>query len=294
MRVIFIGSVELSRKALEQLIALKVNVVGVATPKESSFNADFANLTDLCHKYGIPYLHVTDINEPEVTGWMQDLSPDVMFCFGFSQLLSEEVLKLAPLGVIGFHPARLPQNRGRHPIVWALVLGLKKTASTFFFMDKGADSGDILSQKDVAITYQDDARSLYNKITQTALRQIKEFMPQLQSKKYKRLKQNHRQANVWRKRGQEDGRIDFRMNSRAIYNLVRGLTRPYVGAHVSYRGQNVKIWKAQEARTGLPNIEYGKVLKVSGGKILVKCSDGAVWLTQHEFKQLPKAGEYVI
>ena len=63
--------------------------------------------------------------------------------------MGNRILDLAPLGIIGFHPAALPRNRGRHPIVWALVLGLEETASTFFFMDKGADTGDILSQEKI-------------------------------------------------------------------------------------------------------------------------------------------------
>lgn len=33
------------------------------------------------------------------------------------------------------------------------------------------------------------------------------------------------------RRGVLDGQIDWRMSSRAIYNLVRALTRPYPGAH---------------------------------------------------------------
>ena len=41
--------------------------------------------------------------------------------------------------------------------IWALVLGLNKTASTFFFMDEGVDSGDILSQKPLNISENDDA-----------------------------------------------------------------------------------------------------------------------------------------
>jgi methionyl-tRNA formyltransferase len=63
------------------------------------------------------------------------------FCLGWSNLLKAEILKAAPLGVIGFHPAALPANRGRHPLIWALGLGLDETATTFFFMDKGADRG---------------------------------------------------------------------------------------------------------------------------------------------------------
>jgi len=63
------------------------------------------------------------------------------------QINPKESLDLPHLGVIDFHPAALPANRGRHPIIWALVLGLQETASTFFFMDEGADSGDIISQE---------------------------------------------------------------------------------------------------------------------------------------------------
>ena len=32
---------------------------------------------------------------------------------------------------IGFHPAALPANKGRHPIIWSLVLGLKRQPQLF-------------------------------------------------------------------------------------------------------------------------------------------------------------------
>ena len=42
MRVVFIGSVYFSKKMLEELIRLKVNIVGVCAKKDSRFNADFS------------------------------------------------------------------------------------------------------------------------------------------------------------------------------------------------------------------------------------------------------------
>ena len=87
------------------------------------------------------------------------------------------MLTLPSLGLVGYHPALLPQNRGRHPIIWALALGLEETGSTFFFMDEGADTGDILSQRRVPITPEDDAGTLYDKLTTTALDQINAFCP---------------------------------------------------------------------------------------------------------------------
>jgi methionyl-tRNA formyltransferase len=105
-------------------------------------------------------------------------------------LIKKELLELAPMGIVGYHPAKLPENRGRHPLIWALFLGMKQSASTFFFMDEGADSGDILSQVDFEILENDDARSLYNKVIDIALLQIEDFLPKLQNKTYDRIKQD--------------------------------------------------------------------------------------------------------
>lgn len=107
--------------------------------------------------------------------WLRELHPDYIYCFGWSYLLRKEILDLPKCGVIGFHPAALPHNRGRHPIIWVLVLGLNRKASTLFFMDEGADSGDILSQKTVLVYETDTAFTLYERITGTALEQLEQF-----------------------------------------------------------------------------------------------------------------------
>ncbi len=293
MRIVFIGTVEFSLQALNTLIDIDANVVGVCTKGTSSFNSDFANLIPSCEKSDIPYNLVDNINSKENINWIDNLKPDIIFCFGWSSLIKKELLTLAPMGVIGYHPAKLPQNRGRHPLLWALVLGLKKSASTFFFMEEGADNGDILSQIKFDISYEDDASTLYQKVISIALEQIKIFVPQLQAKKYARVKQNHNLSNTWRKRGKPDGIIDFRMSSRAIYNLVRGLTKPYIGANVIYKGKDIIIWKVEEVKIDMNNIEPGKILDIQDDRPLVKSYDGAILISEHEFIDLPKVGEYL-
>ena len=54
-------------------------------------------------------------------------------------------------------------NRGRHPLIWAKVLGLKKSGTTFF-MDEGVDTGDVLDQKEFEIIPEDTAADLYQKM----------------------------------------------------------------------------------------------------------------------------------
>ncbi len=293
MRIVFIGTVEFSRKMLIKLMDLKADIVGVVTKEKSDFNADFKDISDIPKAKGIPCRYTEDINSEHSIEWIRGLKPDIIFCFGFSQILKKGFLNIAPMGVVGYHPAKLPQNRGRHPIIWALVLGLEKTASTFFFMDEGADSGDILSQTDIDINYDDDAACLYQKIIETAQKQVEGFLPALQSGKYERIPQDHTASNCWRKRYKQDGQIDFRMTNRAIYNLVRGLSIPYVGAHVVYKGKEVKVWKADEVTVDLDNIEFGKVLDVQDRQIIIKCGIGAIRLVEHEFEVLPSVGDYI-
>lgn len=293
MKILFIGTVGFSYKALKKLIELNAEIVGVCTKKKSDFNSDFVDLTSLCKNAIIPFKYIDDINSNENIDWIRSLSPDIIFCFGWSNLIKKDLLSLPKMGVVGYHPALLPKNRGRHPLIWALALGLNVSGSTFFFMTEGADDGDILSQEKVKILYEDDAKSLYDKVSNIALKQIETFLPKLQNNSFKTIKQNNDLANVWRKRGKVDGKIDFRMTSRAIYNLVRALTKPYVGAHVKYNGQDVSIWKIEEVEFDQNNIEFGKVLENDGKSIVVKTYDKAIKIIDHDFKELPKVGEYI-
>jgi len=157
MRIAFIGAVMFSDKVLAHLIAMNAQVVGVCTLETSAANTDHVDLTPRAAAAGIPTRYTPDINSPGTLAWVAALKPDVIFCFGWSRLIKRQMLDLAPLGVVGFHPAALPMNRGRHPLIWALVLGLTETASTFFFLDERADSGDILSQATVPIAAVDTA-----------------------------------------------------------------------------------------------------------------------------------------
>jgi methionyl-tRNA formyltransferase len=293
MKVLLVGTVEFSLKTLEKLIDLKVDLIGVCTKEASTFNSDFADLKPLCIANKIPYLTVDDINSRDSIQWITVLNPDVIFCFGWSSLIKKEILNIAPMRVVGFHPAKLPMNRGRHPLIWALALGLKESASTFFFMDEGADSGDMLSQVDFEISYQDDARSIYNKVIDIALCQIEEFIPKLEKNNFTRIRQNNQHSNSWRKRNELDGEIDFRMSSRSIYNLTRALTKPYVGAHIKFNETNYSVWKVKESNDFQENIEPGKVLRVFDKIFVVKSYDGAIEIIEHDFKEMPKVGEYL-
>lgn len=295
MRACFIGCVAASLPALETLAALnEIHLAGVVTREASPFNADHVNLRPFCEEHGIPWIYAGPRLEGAALAFLREARPEVIFCLGWSSLLSKEILAAAPLGVVGFHPSPLPFGRGRHPLIWALALGLNRTASTFFFMDEGADSGDIISQAPVEISPEDTAATLYARVMRTAREQLRDFAPALARGTAPRLPQDHSQATYWRKRDKRDGTIDFRMTAEAVYNLVRALSPPYPGAQAVYKNREYKVWDAAVAGCDDRRHEPGKVLEARGREVTVKCGLDAIVLRRHEIPDPPEPGGYLL
>jgi len=290
MRILYVGSVLFSEQCLQKLFSMQQTVVGIISSPNTGINADYVCLKPLADERSIPYYETTQINAQETLHWAKSRNADVVFCFGWSRLLKKEFLGLAPLGVVGYHPALLPNNRGRHPVIWALALGLNETGSTFFFMDEGADTGDIIHQVPVEIREDDTALELYYRIMQKALLQIEEWIPQLQKNTHNRIPQDKLAGNSWRKRGRLDGQIDWRMSSESIYNLVRALSKPYPGAHFLVNNQEYKVRECRIVDDKNINFEPGKVLKNELVQFWIKTGNGAVVLVDHDFpgKVLPE------
>lgn len=295
MRVGLIGCVDSSRTALQTLLEVKgLEVVAVVTREQSAVNTDFCDLTDLCKKNGIPFHFEDPKLRSESVDFLSPFDVDIIFCIGWSYLLDSSMLTLPKQGVIGFHPAELPSNRGRHPIIWALALGLKKTASTYFIMDEGADSGPIVSQIPISIDDEDNATTLYKKIIDTSKTQLAELASELVSGMSVPAEQDHNLATYWRKRNRKDGMIDFRMTAKAIHNLIRALAVPYPGAEFLYKQTSIVVQKSCIAKESFSlNIEPGKVLDKTVDGLLVKAAeDKAIWLLDIECSDI-SVGEYL-
>lgn len=295
MRVVFIGCVESSEIFLKILLEEKADIVGIITKKESKFNSDFVDLSDIAKQNNIPYLYVRDINDFETYKFIRKLNPDVGFCLGWSQLLKRELLDMFPKNIFGFHPAALPQNKGRHPLIWALVLGLDETASSFFILEDDADTGKVVSQEKVLISYKDNARTLYNKVIDIAKIQLRKLWSDICENDVHIVAHKEQETNTWRKRSKNDGKIDWRMSNNSIYNLVRALSEPYVGAHFEYGGCDYKVWEVKELEDFCyRNMEPGKILKVKDNRnFVVKTGHGLIELICYDKSFIPQVGMYL-
>ena len=292
LRVVFFGHVRYSSTALQRVLELPdVDVAGIVTRRSCPSHADFCCLTPIADAAHVPSLAVDDLPQDRWADWIRDRRPDVGYAIGWSTILEPVVLAVPKLGIIGYHQTLLPRNRGHHPIVWALALGLSETGSTFFFLDEGIDSGDIVSQRRVPILPDDDAGTLYEKLTRVAIEQIAAFSADLANGHLRRIPQDQARATVWRRRCHDDGEVDWRMTASAIHDLVRALTHPYVGAHAMFRGRAVKIWKTAPRDVETPrDLEPGRVLAVNERRFTVRCGDGALEILDHELEPIPEVG----
>ncbi|PIT99542.1 MAG: formyl transferase [Bdellovibrionales bacterium CG10_big_fil_rev_8_21_14_0_10_45_34] len=293
LRVVVLGCVEFSL-AMAQAIrdSQYAEIVGIISKNESNFNSDFVSLKGFADQNDIDYLNWTNPSEC-VSSWVLERGVDLIFCVGWSNILRTEFLRSPKLGVIGYHPAMLPKHRGRHPVIWSLVLGLDSTGSTFFWMDEGADSGDVISQEVVPIKDSDYAADLYQNLVTSSALQIGKMLQELSLGDLKSFPQDGEQATYWRKRRREDGIIDWRMSARSIRNLVRGLSNPYVGASAFYNGEEYKIWRSDIVVCSETGIEPGMVTDLDGTEFVVQTGENRLRVVDHSLKNLPRLGEYI-
>ena len=290
MRIIFIGCSKSSEALLKKCFNLKLNIVGVCT-KQTSWNSDFCNLKEK-FKNNTPFFYSKNINSSKSYNWIKNKNPDLIFCFGWSELLKKKILKLAKVASVGFHPTKLPKNKGRHAIIWTIALGLKKTASTFFLIqNEKADTGKIISQKQIIIKNNETSSSLYKKIITTSQKQlvnvINFFEKNKNKKKIKKFSKNYNE-NVWRKRNIEDGKIDWRMSASAIDRLIKALNYPYNYAHFNYNNKMIKVKECKvvnkKNNKNNSNLEPGKILIVKKDSFDIKCGEGVIRINKIDNK----------
>ncbi|WP_342473025.1 formyltransferase family protein [Metasolibacillus sp. FSL H7-0170] len=293
MKILYIGCVRSSFVFLDAIYNnTHAEIIGVVTKTKSNYNADHCSLHHFCEENQIDWLDYRD-NE-QLLEWVKVKEPDIIYCFGWSYLLPNEIYQLPMLGAVGYHPTLLPQNRGRHPIIWTIALGLRETGSSFFYLTDVPDAGDILSQRRLVLDEFEDANTLYEKLLFIGKEQVIDLTNSLIDRTLIPISQDESKATYWRKRGKHDGRIDWRMSSNAIRNLVNALTRPYIGAHFEYEGKDIIVWKVEQLNAPyIQNIEPGKIIEANSDSFIIRSGDKLIKVLDFEGEFVPKEGIYL-
>ena len=92
------------------------------------------------------------------------LKPSLIVSAGFMKVLGPVVLRFHQGKIINTHPALLPNFPGAHAVRDALAAGVAETGATIHFVDKGVDTGEVISQVRVKVEPDDTQESLHERI----------------------------------------------------------------------------------------------------------------------------------
>ena len=229
----------------------------------------------------IEVLTPDSVNTDEFLSILREKNIDFIVVVAFGQLIKENLLKAYENKIINLHPSSLPKYRGSSPVQYTLLNGDKKTHASAMLIEKGMDSGDILSQKEVEINEDDDFTSLSEKLSNLGGQTILESILNYEDLMEKRVKQDDNKATFTKKITKEMGKIDFNQTKEEIINKIRAFVE-FPKAYFSYKDQNVKILKASPVEIENPRISY--VYKANkDDKIIIGCKNGGIRIEKIQF-----------
>ncbi len=219
-KIVYIGN-DKWHSCLESLLhANGLVIVHVFIPNNSSF------IKKICIDNNLNYTITENINDNY--DLISNLKFDIYLVIGHPFLLRDKLLKIK--SGIGFHPSLLPKRRGRAPINWAIIDGLKESGVSLFHLDKGSDSGNLIFQEKFKIDEEDTSSNLIDKISFILVNNLKNILlswPDIPS-----ISQNEDEATYTIRRRPKDGEIRKDMTSLEAERLVRALNGPYPSAFI--------------------------------------------------------------
>lgn len=196
---------------------------------------------DFLAPYDITLHEVSNINDESSISLLKSLDLDLLFVIGWSQILHQDALATARLGVIGAHASLLPHNRGSAPINWALIRGETTAGNSLIWLAEGVDEGSIIDQMEFPVTPYDTCQTLYQKVAETNHSMIERVLPQLFSGRKPGRRQPPTNEMLLPRRRPADGLLNWNQPAKQVYDFVRALTRPYPGAFSFLDGQRWTI-----------------------------------------------------
>ena len=279
MKVIFMGTPDFAVPVLEGLIENYEVVLVVSQPdKRVGRRQELKNtpIKEVALKHNIPVFQPVKIREDYEK--IIDLNPDLIVTCAYGQIIPKVILDCPRLGCINVHASLLPKLRGGAPIHKAIIDGYKTTGITIMYMDVKMDDGDIISQKEIEITDNDNLESLHDKLSVMGKELLLETLPSIINGTNERIKQNEEEVTFAYNIKREEEHIDFNKSSREVFNLIRGLS-PIPGANAIIFENEMKIYESiisDKKYSGIP----GKIVDVTKQGIVVKTNDGTIIITK--------------
>ena len=279
LKVIFMGTPDFCVPILKAL-SEKCNVIAVVTQpdkevgrkKEISYSPIKKTAIDL----GIKVLQPVKIKEEYKE--IIDLNPDIIITCAYGQIVPEVILNYPKYGCINVHASLLPKLRGGAPIHKAIIYGYDVTGITIMYMDKGMDTGDMISKKEVKIEDNDTAETLHDKLQKVSVTLLFETLPKIISGTNKREKQDDNRATYAYNISRQEEHVDFNKASKEVFNQIRGLNS-WPGAYAVLDDKNIKLWLSKISENHY-DAKPGTIVNLDKNGMEIVTKDGSVLITE--------------
>ena len=282
MRLVFAGTPEPAVVALEALLASEHDVVAVLTRPDArrgrGRSLQPSPVAQCALEHGIEVLRPTSLKPDtddgvEIRQRLEELAPDCIPVVAYGNLITPDLLDIAPHGWVNLHFSLLPQWRGAAPVQAAIKAGQSSTGVSTFRIDEGLDTGPVIDMREYAIEGTDTADDLLTRLAYRGAELLVDTMDQL-GRGTAVLRAQSGEASYAPKITKEDARIDWHQSTKAIDCAIRAHT-PAPGAWTLLGDQRFKIGPVIPAQE--PSLEPG-LIKTTKSSVFVGTGDGAVRL----------------
>ena len=280
MKFIVLGTTETTLNLVHGLKETKHKLISLISLDKRNLPNNSVDNKKCAKENGIEYFETADINSKDSIKYLRRLKAD-FFISTWPKIISLKVLEIPKFGVIGTHPSPIPINRGRHPLHWMIALKIKRSKISFFLMDQGVDTGNVLYQKSFNLGNNiNSANQNMNKAAKSGLKSLLKILDE--NPNFIGQKQPKLYANTLRKRNEHDITIDPRMSSDIILRIVSSFCKPYpmarlyVDKEVFLNLVSAKLLDLKLHRKNWINFEHGYIFKFSGNKFWMKVDNGVM------------------
>lgn len=280
MKLVFMGTPDFAVPSLDRLAACGHEIAAVVTrpdrPRGRGRKLAPPPVKTAAHRLGLPVIQPRSLEATDFLDRLRRINADLFVVVAFV-ILPRVVLKIPTFGSVNLHPSLLPKYRGAAPINWAIIRGETETGISVFRLTTRVDAGDLLFQQVVGIGQDETAGELSDRLRTMGANALAAVVDGLERDELTSKPQPHTKVTRAPRLEKEDGRIDWTRDAATIRNLVRG-TNPFPGAFTTWRGEYLKVHRAEAAHgAGLP----GEVVVADGRKgCVIAAGEGTLALEE--------------
>lgn len=286
MRIALIGQAAFAERTLEVLHARGDEIVHVFAPPDAPGGRPDP-LKAKALAMGLSLSQPATFKSDEAYEQFRALDADLLVMAFVTLIVPERILYAPRFKSICFHPSLLPRHRGASAINWTLIMGDTHAGVTWFWPDKGIDTGPVLVQRSEPIRDEDTVGSLYfNRLFPMGIETLAEALKLIESGQPPVIAQDESRATYEPPCRDEHAKVDFTREARAVFNLVRGCD-PQPGAFADLNGERLRLYEpVLENRKS--ESAPGTIVSIDTAGMRIALKDATMIIRRVRFDSSPK------